>query len=188
MKVSLPLPDWLSEPNLNELEPKKSKVLALAEYEMVFPRILNLIYEGQTLSDAVKQLPIEIEYGAFMAWLKKDPKRYQSYKNAKEIRTETWASDILKYAEGKTRDGRDTLEDVQRSRLKVETVKWLMSADDRKTYGEVKQLEVGGSISVTGALAAAQQRLIQSEIIDLDELEDPSNMLRLSKDTDNDDE
>jgi hypothetical protein len=43
-----------------------------------------------------------------------------------------------------------------------------MGAHNRKKYGETKTVELGGSISITDALAAAQARIIEAEVIDVD--------------------
>jgi hypothetical protein len=64
-------------------------------------------------------------------------------------------------------DANDSLEDVNRSKLRIDTRKWLMGADNRKQYGEVKTIDVGGQISILSALAAADSR-----VIDLADIED----------------
>lgn len=157
-----PLPDWLTagEPPAPTTS-KPVKALVLQQFEAVFPRTLELISSGYTLTAAVQELPIDIDTGAFLRWIKRDHMRAEAYKEAKEIRTEAWAGKLVEYAEAA-----DTAEDVQRSKLKVDTLKWLMAADNRRTYGDIKQVELGGSISITAALAAAQQRVIEAEIIE----------------------
>lgn len=157
-----PLPDWLTagEPPAPATS-KPVKALVLQQFEAVFPRTLELISSGYTLTAAVQELPIDIDTGAFLRWIKRDHMRAEAYKEAKEIRTEAWAGKLVEYAEAA-----DTAEDVQRSKLKVDTLKWLMAADNRRTYGDVKQVELGGSISITAALAAANQRVIEAEIIE----------------------
>lgn len=157
-----PLPDWLTagEPPAPTTS-KPVKALVLQQFEAVFPRTLELISSGYTLTAAVQELPIDIDCGAFLRWIKRDHMRAEAYKEAKEIRTEAWAGKLVEYAEAA-----DTAEDVQRSKLKVDTLKWLMAADNRRTYGDVKQVELGGSISITAALAAANQRVIEAEIIE----------------------
>ena len=161
--IQFELPPWLTVPD--PAPPSVSnerKQLSIAEFDVVFPRILELLASGYTLTKAVEELPIALDTGAFLRWIKKDHDRAELYKEAKEIRTEAWAGKLVEYAEAA-----DTLEDVQRSKLKVDTLKWLMAADNRKTYGEVKQVELGGSISITAALNAAQQRVIEAEYIDV---------------------
>ena len=158
-----PLPDWLTagEPPAPATS-KPVKALVLQQFEAVFPRTLELISSGYTLTNAIAELPIDIDPGAFLRWIKRDHQRHEAYKEAKEIRTEAWAGKLVESAEAA-----DTAEDVQRSKLKVDTLKWLMAADNRRTYGEVKQVELGGQISITAALAAAQQRVIEAEVIEV---------------------
>jgi hypothetical protein len=88
--------------------------------------------------------------------------RHERFKEAQENRSEFIAGEILQIA-----DAEDSIEDVQRSRLKIDTRKWLMSAWNRKRYGETKTLEMAGSISITNALAAARERMIEAEVIDV---------------------
>ena len=43
-----------------------------------------------------------------------------------------------------------------------------MGAHNRKKYGETKTVELGGSISITDALANARARIIEAEVIDVE--------------------
>ena len=156
------LPSWLSvmDPSPPPVS-KERKALLFVQFEMAFPRVLELMSSGYTLNRAVDEIPIDIDHGAFLRWINKNPGRKELYKEAKEIRTESWAGKLVEYAEGES-----TAEDVQRSKLKVDTLKWLMGADNRRAYGDVKQVELGGSISITAALAQASQRVIEGVVID----------------------
>jgi len=157
------LPNWLTVPD--PPEPKRSreaKALVLIQFESAFPRILEKLYSGSTLQAAINDDFRELDSGAFLRWIKKDPERHSLYKEAKEIRTEAWAGKIIQHAVAS-----DNAEDVQRSKLIVDTYKWLMAADNRKTYGDTKQIDFGGTISISGALAAAQARVIEAEIEDV---------------------
>ena len=164
------LPSWLTSHLEQDPAPllnlsKEQRALHPVQFEMVFQRVLDLISSGSTLTSALRDLPMELDSGAFIRWIKKDHVRAEAYKDAKETRTEAWAGKLVEYAEAK-----DAAEDVQRSKLKVDTLKWLMGADNRKAYGDVKQIDVGGSISITGALAAANQRaqqVIEAEVTEV---------------------
>jgi hypothetical protein len=173
------LPDWLSVHPKREppspLTPRgateSGKALLFAEFEMVFPRILEQVSAGYTLANAIKELPIAVDSGAFMRWLRKKPDLYELYKEAKEIRTEAWAGEIIRHAVGEDKDGNPSMEDTARSRLIVDTYKWLMGADNRKQYGDTKTIEVNQSISITGALAQAQGRVIEAQLIEDDDVD-----------------
>ena len=83
------------------------------------------------------------------------------------MRTEFLAGEILEIADGVEAVDPTSNDTVNRDKLRIDTRKWLMSAHNKKRYGEVKQVELGGTISITEALAAAQARVIDNEVIDV---------------------
>ena len=164
---NIELPNWLTVPDPAPHKPSREvKALALVQFESAFPKILERIYSGSTLQAAINDDFRELDSGAFLRWIKKDPERHSLYKEAKEIRTEAWAGKIIEHAVAS-----DSAEDVQRSKLIVDTYKWLMASDNRKTYGDTKQIDFGGTISITAALEQARSRVIEAEVI---EYKDPN--------------
>jgi len=164
----LALPNWLTVPDPVPPKPSREvKALALVQFESAFPQILERMYSGSTLQSAINDDFRELDSGAFLRWIKKDPERHTLYKEAKEIRTEAWAGKIIQHAVAS-----DSAEDVQRSKLIVDTYKWLMAADNRKTYGDTKQIDFGGTISITAALQQARGRVIEAEVVDMIEHKD----------------
>ncbi len=183
----IPLPDWLTAGPAPIYSPSpETKSRQFAEYEIVLPRILEVICAGSTLSSALRELPIKIDEGSFFRWLKKKPKYYELYLEAKEIRTECWAGRLIEHAESK-----DVAEEVSRSRLIVDTYKWLMGADNRKTYGDTKSIEISSTISITAALANANTRILSidnlddPDVIDVDLLDEiPNQQIQLMLESD----
>ena len=162
------LPNWLTAPEPPAPKPSREmRDLIVLQYESAFPRILERMYSGSTLQAAIDDDFREIDSGAFLRWIRKDPERHALYKEAKEIRTEAWAGKIIEHAVAS-----DSAEDVQRSKLIVDTYKWLMAADNRRTYGDTKQIDFGGTISITAALAQAQARVVEAEVIELSTKDD----------------
>ena len=162
--TKIELPNWLDPaPRTLATSPPEVKALALAQYEHIFMRVIDSIAHGKSLSQVLRDDQREIDYNDFYRWIKKDPQRSQLFAEAQEMRTEFMAGEIIEIA-----DADDTLEDVNRSRLKIDTRKWLMGAHNRKKYGETKTVELGGSISITDALAQARARIIEAEVIDVD--------------------
>ena len=167
------LPDWLVpsatiEPPLVPtalLDPQErrrlSRELLDATFDAMFERVLTEITRGRTLKSIVAEDLRNIDYEAFWRWIKRDSRRMERYKEAKELRTEWWAGRIVEIAEAD-----DALEDVARSKLKIDTYKWLMGADNRKTYGESKQIEVSTSISITAALEQARSRVAALPVVE----------------------
>ena len=175
------LPDWLVpsatiEPPLvptTLLDPQErrrlSRELLDATFDAMFERVLTEITRGRTLKSIVAEDLRNIDYEAFWRWIKRDPRRMERYKEAKELRTEWWAGRIVEIAEAD-----DALEDVARSKLKIDTYKWLMGADNRKTYGESKQIELSTSISITAALEQARSRVAALPVVEeISDVDDP---------------
>lgn len=154
------LPDWL-----DPAPPKPSpegKALVLVQYDQVFMRAIDSIAHGKSLSQVLRDDQRDIDYNDFYRWIKKDPTRKSLFDEAQELRTEFMAGEIIEIA-----DADDSLEDVNRSKLKIDTRKWLMGAHNKKKYGATTSIEMTGGISITGALAAAQARVIDAEVIDI---------------------
>lgn len=178
-----PLPHWLA-PTAQHIDPavvppivptalldpqerrRLSRELLDATFEAMFERVLTEITRGRTLKSIVAEDLRDIDYDAFWRWIKRDSRRHDRYKEAKELRTEWWAGRIIEIAEAD-----DALEDVARSKLKIDTYKWLMGADNRKTYGESKQIELSTSISITAALEQARSRVAALPVVE--EIDDP---------------
>ena len=86
-----------------------------------------------------------------MRWLEAQPEFRESYARARERLVEFWADEILDIADdGQNdfveREGREVLnaENINRSRLRVDLRKWLMSKLLPKKYGDRVTTEVVG--------------------------------------------
>ena len=162
------LPNWLSVPDPAPIKPsKEAKALLHLEYEQIFERVIEDIYRGRSLQSLIEDDPRIISYEDFLRWVKRDPQRHERFKEAQEMRTEFLAGEILEIADGVEAIDPSSSDTVNRDKLRIDTRKWLMSAHNKKRYGEIKQVELGGTISITEALAQAQARVIEGEVIDV---------------------
>jgi hypothetical protein len=111
---ALPLPDWLSG-SPRDKTTSATKALLFQQYEMVTPRVFELVCAGYTLSNAIKEISYKIDQGAYMTWLKRQPEMYAMFKEAKEVRTEVWAGEIIRHATAEeTEEGKPYLHDTSR--------------------------------------------------------------------------
>jgi hypothetical protein len=164
VESAVEIPDWLEPaPRSLATSPPEVKALALAQYEFIFMRVIDSIAHGNSLSQILRDDQRDIDYNDFYRWIKKDPQRKQLFDEAQEMRTEFMAGEIIEIA-----DADDSLEDVNRSKLKIDTRKWLMGAHNRKKYGATTNIEVSGGISITDALSAARARIVEAEVIDVE--------------------
>ena len=178
------LPAWLSlEPPPRPTPSAEQKALVIRQYEVAFPIILNRIYEGYTLATALKQYPTRIDVGAFTRWMRKDPGRLSMYKEAKEVRSEAWTGLMLKHALGEDEDGEPIPTELDRSKTVIDALKWLISRENRKEYGDTKTIEMNTTISITAALEQAHARVISATVIDEDDVDllDEQDVKRLAQ-------
>ena len=143
--------------------PKKE--LLEKQFEIFFETILDKISRGINLKEILRDDQRDFDYTQLLRWIHKDPMRKSRYYEAQEIGSEMIAAEILEIADG------DGLEDVQRSKLRIDSRQFLIKTWNRKRYGDVKTLEVNQSISITAALEQANNRLT-GRIIEHDLLED----------------
>ena len=162
------LPSWLSCPDPKPPRLSKSaKELLTLEYEQIFERVIEDIYRGKSLQSLIADDYRLISYEDFLRWIKRDPTRHERFKEAQEMRTEFIAGEILEIADGVGAIDPSSNDTVNRDKLRIDTRKWLMGAHNRKRYGESKQIELAGTVSITEALAAAQARVIDAEVLDV---------------------
>jgi hypothetical protein len=172
-----PLPSWLSCPDPKPPRTSKSaRELLHLEYEQIFERVVEDIYRGRSLQSLIEDDHRVVSYEDFLRWIKRDPQRHERFKEAQEMRTEFMAGEILEIADGVEAVDPQSNDTVNRDKLRIDTRKWLMGAHNKKRYGETKQIELGGTISITEALAQAQARVIEAEVVDVTprQLEDNS--------------
>lgn len=110
---------------------------------------------GRILLNEYDGLPLP-NYSSIMAWIDKDKSLLDKYTRAKEAQADFMADEILDIADDATNDWMEkhdkeggnvgyqiNKEHVQRSRLRIESRKWLASKLKPKKYGE--KLAVGGA-------------------------------------------
>lgn len=98
-------------------------------------------------------------------WLRSRPTFYELYTRAKEAQLQRVEDEMIEIADDGSNDWMETKhgkmldkEAVQRSHIRIETRKWLMSKLMPKKYGDRQQLEVSGSLDLASRLAAARKR------------------------------
>jgi len=166
-----PIPNWLScptpSPAPTPANSKAAKELLHLQYQNMFENFIEQVYRGRSLKSLVEDDHRLVSYEDFLRWIKRDPQRYERFKEAQEMRTEFLAGEILDISDGIDSLDASAPDTINRDKLRIDTRKWLMSAHNKKRYGETKSIELGGTISITEALAQAQARVIESEVIDV---------------------
>ena len=165
--MTIELPNWLSAPPV-PTEPSQTpkKELLEKQFEIFFETILDKISRGINLKEILRDDQRDFDYTQLLRWIHKDPMRKSRYYEAQEIGSEMIAAEILEIA-----DAVDNMEDVQRSKLRIDSRQFLIKTWNRKRYGDVKTLEVNQNISITAALEQAQARLVNGITIDHEDID-----------------
>ena len=113
-----------------------TRALMEQTFSIAFEVFLEAVGNGRPLSELIAGYHTPINTSMFRAWVYKDPTRKNAWLTAKAIGAEAVEDEIIEIA-----DGLNTAEDVQRSKLRIETRKWLMGVWNRKKYGDIKHVE-----------------------------------------------
>lgn len=131
----------------------------------MFEHFLDQVSAGISLKDALMLDIRDPNYAQFLRWVLKDPERKARYYEAQAISAEVVCDEMISVARGEG----DDLRDVARDKLIVDTLKYTLGVRDRKRYGDTKQVEVTGAISVSAALKEAAGRVIEASYTREDE-------------------
>jgi len=128
------------------------------EKEVIITDICNrVIDETISFNKAVKDS--QISYVTFFQWLSKSDKLKELYNYACEIRSDILFDEMIDIADDGSNDFMKKLmgeteieilnsEHIQRSRLRVDTRKWILAKMQPKKYGDKISQEISGSLSV----------------------------------------
>lgn len=131
------------------------------EYGNIFEMMIEAVCRGCAVQDVLESETRLLSYEHFMLWVRSDRARRARFEEAQEIRAEILAGELLKIA--------DDDDDVARSKLRIDTRKYLMGAWSRRRYADTKTIDVTNTVSVSGALDEARGRII--DITDIKEID-----------------
>lgn len=163
------IPAWMVAPTPSvtpqQLPPARvtNREIMFMQFEIMFDHVLEQMAEGHPIKHTLDKDARGYESSTFIDWIKKDPQRTVRYENAQLLYAEKLGSEIIEIA-----DAEDSIEDVNRSKLRIDSRKWLMGVYNKRRYGDTKTIELGGSISITEALAQARARVVDAEVIDVE--------------------
>ncbi len=150
----------MSMPNKKQFDPP-----------LIWPQILEYIASGASLTAALKSVKPSPSYWWAKDALRRDPLLRAQYQEACEDRADRLAEELLELADAPIPhelDGPGKSAWVQKLRLQVDTRKWIACKLKPRQYGERIDVEVKHtSISITAALAEAERRVLEREMIDV---------------------
>lgn len=164
------LPEWLRshmeevhhalDNNLDPPDPKFPRTrdeyqLRKHNLECLFERILPQIAEGKTIQTIVALDHNGFTVGEVMSWIRSTPERARRLDEAKKIRAEVIADDLLTISDS------NELADTQQVRTRIDTRKWLLEKDYPEKYSSKSTIDINSNhqISIVSALEEARSRM-----------------------------
>ena len=121
------------------------------EKTKIFNDICDLIINGKSLRTALKIIDNSISGSTFFEWIRSDGEKSKQYARATEERAELMFEDMFDIADDSTDDfvkteggGKLNSENIQRSKLRVDTRRWALSKMQPKKYGDKLDLTTDG--------------------------------------------
>ena len=141
------LPDWLAPtiplttfpspgtPSIPVPAPTPMSPEMLSVYEVCFESLLeHMTTNGVPPKDFVREYHRDISMGRLLQWIKRDDSRRQRFEEAEKILAQIIFYEILPIADATD----NPMEDVQRSKLKVDSRKYAIEQLDPEKYGKKK--------------------------------------------------
>ena len=166
---SPPLPAWLAslpdpiplapppDPRLTQQQIAQIKRQDMMDsFEALFEPAMEATENGEGITLFLSKDHRDLNPGRFMRWILADPVREERYKSACRVAAHLMRGDLIAKADGTDQ----TIDDVARSKLGVDTRFKLMALADPKDFVTTSKVDVTStSISITAALEKAQNRL-----------------------------
>jgi hypothetical protein len=131
--------------------------------------ICDRLIEGESLSSICRDEAMPAKSAVFR-WIATDPSFKDRYTRAEIEGCTAMAEDAISIADDDTNDWiasddpqkpgcRPNGENIQRSRLRVETRKWMLARLLPHLYGDRSQVELSGQLNIAEAILAARKRV-----------------------------
>jgi len=131
-------------------------------FEAIMDEAMDHIASGGHINALFELDPRQPHADRFIAWVSRDPGRLARYYEAQAVGGEVVLNQMVTIA-----DASDSIEDVNRSTLRINTRKWILGVVNRKRFGDVKQIEQNVNIDLSQAMQEAQARLDKGRTIDV---------------------
>lgn len=117
--------------------------------------ICELLAEGKSLRSVLRDNPDLPDMKTIFKWMREHEIFLQQYARAKQEAADAMAEEILEIADDDSKDkveGKSDMGVIMRSRVRIDTRKWLMSKMKPKKYGDKLDLTTEGKALPTPIL------------------------------------
>ena len=171
------LPPWIGEEALVLAKQNESLLREVEKqsFAIAYEPLLEAVSSGTNLTAFCRDYHLPISPTRYRAWLMRDPQRFNAFRLAQKIGAESIEDDLIRISDGLDPNGTPTLDDVARSKLRIDTRKYVLQVQDKDRYGDVKQVnstivtideERARSMSTSEIKAMLVKRLSDTSVIE----------------------
>jgi len=136
--LAIDMPTHIDQIEADDYKPTKAALaFELYQFDRLFPSILEQLMAGLLLTTIFATDHRGYDRGRFLAWVNRSIDRKTAYRQAKSIGVEVLVDETIGIA-----DAVSSLEDVQRSALRIKTRQWYAAKTDPKKFGDTKQVDI----------------------------------------------
>lgn len=110
---------------------KATQELLVQTYESFFERLVEQLAAGELIGDIIQSDPRGINVGHFMTWVMSSSERERRIDEAEKIGARILVGRMVKIATGV-----DSLEEIERSKLRIDTLWKVAQSHNRNRYGQ----------------------------------------------------
>ena len=141
--MNAPLPEWLApssapSPTATNVTRSAPRQLRQLQMDNLFENSIDRLTNGEALPVILRNDPRGITPGEFLRFALRDPERKRRYYDALAVGAEIVYSEVVAIADALD----NPMEDVQRSKLRIDTRKWWASIANRNRFGDIKKLDI----------------------------------------------
>ena len=153
------IPDWMIPQPTREqraiIEQGRRDAIAYqtAVFELIFDDVLDHVARSEPVGTWFEKDPRRLDHAQFLRWVYKDKDRKNKYREAQIIAAEVTFDQILIIA-----DAEDSMEDIARSTLRVNSRWKKLEVLDRDRFGQKKQIDQNVTIDLGDAMRLGEER------------------------------
>ena len=165
METTTTLPSWIgtvatANPD-TPLAPRTAHVALMEQiYLSIWETTLDRVSLGHKLKDILSDDPREIDLAGFNRWIAKDKQRSKALNEAKRMGTHMVLEEMIDIA-----DGLNSMEDVARSTLRVNTRRLYLKAYNKDTFGDNPAFSETSSPTISINLGAVESPYAKPSLV-----------------------
>lgn len=161
----LDVPDWLTAPATDAsgaltpmLTPREMREMTDASYAAFFETVLEKIAGGDSFTDIIREDGRYV-LAKYNHWVQKDPERKHRMEQAQAMAAPLIEDQMLNIADAINDNGTMSMEDVQRTTIRINTRWKLLAVRNKQRYGNNQSIEVKTTTMRADALEDLAGRL-----------------------------